>query len=308
MFGLAICVPTYNSNNAKIVEDVLTNSIDYLQRNNIDIYYYDSSKNNYIEELVIRMNEAGYDNVYCIKLPSEMTYGEKIDYIFSGAGLQKDYDYLWPIKDRTIPNEFRLLLALLQCDGKSDVVISLNWGDIFERNFLVLNSPVELYKHFAAPTTSLGTAIYNRKTMFDDYTYGVCGTLDKAKNDFWQYWYLYYKLSKMTDPRITVVSRSGACDYAGTGAVPSYWHNRIFEVWIDEFVKVNFDLPEMYNSHKVHAIKGTTAIRELLGKKETFMKLHEKGIFTYEVYEKYKDVWSFVTNIPVEELKMICER
>lgn len=301
MSRLAICVPTYNR--AEIIDRVITNSIDYLKRYDIDIYYYDSSENDGTEKLVIRMNESGYDNVYYIKLPSEITYGEKIDYIFSGEGLQKDYDYIWPIKDRIIPNELRIMLALSKCDGKSDVVISLCMGDIFEGDSCYLNSPLELYKYFSAPTTSLETAIYNRKSMFDDYTYGACNSLDRAKSEFWQYWYLYTKLSKMPNPEIAVVSKTGAGNFVGD--MQSSWSHRVFEVWIDEFVKVNFDLPDMYNSYKVHAIKATTSIVELLGTKETFLKLHADGVFTSEVFEKYKDVWTYITNVPLEVLEKI---
>lgn len=58
MFGLAICVPTYHSDNAEIVKNVLDRSIGYLQESNIDIYYYYSSEKKHIEELVIGMNKA----------------------------------------------------------------------------------------------------------------------------------------------------------------------------------------------------------------------------------------------------------
>lgn len=49
MFGLAICVPTYHSDNEEIVKNVLDRSIGYLQESNIDIYYYYSSEKNHIK-------------------------------------------------------------------------------------------------------------------------------------------------------------------------------------------------------------------------------------------------------------------
>ncbi|MEE3495375.1 MAG: hypothetical protein VZR06_09445 [Butyrivibrio sp.] len=303
MSKLAICVPTYNR--PDVVEEILLYSAEYLKKHDVDMYYYDSGDTGDVEALVDKHNLKGYDNVHYIRVPSDYLYGDKIDLIYSGEGLKKEYDYIWPIKERIIPNERMLELVLERCDGEADAIISLTLGDIYEGDTFDFHSPVDVYRYFGKQTTSLETVIYNTKTMLGDYVFGESKNSAKHKNDFWHYWFLYDKLSKLDNPVIAVVSKDGAYNMQSSVPAGNNWRKRIFEVWIEEFIKINFELPDIYSAYKTQVIKNTVSIEELLGSRNTFVELHNEGILTAEVFDKYKDFWTFVTDVPVEEIKKI---
>ena len=303
MSKLAICVPTYNR--ADVVEEILLYSAEYLKKHDVDIYYYDSGDNRDVEAIVDKHNQNGHNNVYYVRVPSDYLYGDKIDLIYSGEGLKKEYDYIWPIKERIIPNERMLELVLARCDGEADAIISLTLGDIYEGDTFNFYSPVDLYRYFGKQTTSLETAIYNTKTMLGDYVFGESKNSDKYKNDFWHYWFLYDRLAKLENPVIAVVSKDDAYNMQSSVPAGNNWRKRIFEVWIEEFIKINFELPDLYSAYKTKVIKDTVSIEDLLGKRDTFVELYNEGILTAEVFDKYKDFWAFVTDVPVEEIKKI---
>ena len=305
MGKLAICVPTRD--HAEVVEQIVCYSIEYLYRNGTDIYYYDSGKGDDTRRIVTALNEKGYDNIYRVAVPGELSFGQKVDMILSGYGLKEDYDYIWPIKDRTICNEemLRLVLARASAEPAADVMISLTLGDIFEGDHIDIDSPLELYRLFAKQTTSLETAIYNTKTILKDYEYGLCAKAEKHQDDFWHYMFLYNALAGMDHPVISIISKDGACNMVSSEAKGSGWRDRVFEVWVDEWVKLNYELPDLYSPCKLQAIKDTTSIEEILGTREVFERLHADGILTAETFEKYESLWQFVTPVPVEEIRKI---
>ena len=224
--------------------------------------------------------------------------------IFSGYGLKKDYDYIWPIKDRSICNELMLKTILKGCAGYPDVMISLSIGNVFGKGeYVDFSSPVELYRCFAKQTTSLGTVVYNKNTILKDYKYGLSRNAPRYKNDFWHYHFLYEELARTPAPTIRIISRDGA--YNPSVDSESLWTERIFEVWIEEWIRINFELPEIYSPYKLLVIKDTTSITDLLGDKATFIKLHDNGILTRESFNKYAGMWEYVTTIPVDEIEQI---
>lgn len=303
MCKLAICVATLG--NRPVVEEILSYSIDYLTKYGVDIYYYDSGKNSAVKTITEEFAEKGYGNIYHVPLDSKISYGEKIDLIFSGYALAKDYEYIWPIKDRVICNEDMLRLVLRRCEAGADIVISLSLGDIFEEDHIDNVSPIEIYGLFAKQTTSLETVIYNRKTVLDNYAFGDSKTAPKYQNDFWHYRFLYNTLAQMPNPIISVISKDGAYNMRSSVPQESGWVDRALEVWIDEWVRINYELPDIYSPFKAKAIKDTTSIDELLGNKEMFVTLHERGVLNEKTYEKYKDMWEFVTTVPKEDIRSI---
>lgn len=303
MCKLAICVATVGKIQA--VEEVLKYSIGYLNQYDVDIYYYDSGRGKEIKELIERIKSEGYGNIYHIPVDFNFSYGEKIDLIYSGYGLVKDYEYIWPIKDRVICNELMLKLVLKRCERRADIIVSLSLGEIFESDSIDITSPVELYSVFAKQTTSLETVIYNRHTMLRGYRFGESKNAPKHQNDFWHYHFIYNNLAKMENPIIGIVSKDGAYNMRSSVPQESGWINRALEVWIDEWVRINFELPDIYTPYKAKAIKDTTSLDELLGNMDIFIKLHEQGILNKETYNRYEDMWEFVTPISKDEIRRI---
>ena len=302
---LAICVPTYD--HPDVVEQIILYCVKYLKENDVDIYYYDSSDNDETKRIINGVRDKGFDNVYRIEVTPDHDFGNKVDLILSGAGLEREYEYIWPIKDRTICSEYLLKLVLDRIGGnlKPDVIIALMLGNVFEGYHIDIDSPVELYKLFAKQTTSLETVIYSTGTILKEYEYGESVNVAKYRNDFWHYDFLYQKLAKLGNPVISIISKEGATNVLTAAAKDSGWKDRIFEVWIDEWVKVNLDLPDMYTPYKLQVIKDTASMDEILGSVEVYERLKDQGILTPEVFEKYKDMWEYVTTFSADEIRAI---
>lgn len=300
---LAILVPTCNR--PETVREVLHFSATYLKNNGVDIYYYDSSETSLTEEMIREMNDQKYDNVHYIPVLDSLSYGEKIDLLFSRYGIEKEYDYIWPMKDRVICNEKMLRMVLARCDGEADVIISLGLGDIYEGDRCDLYLPVDLYRLFGKQTTSLETVIYNTNTILNGYKFGECEAAPSHRNNFWQFDVLYRRLSLLERPVIGIVSKADAYNINTSEKVESYWSEKIFEVWIEEWIRENFELPDIYSKDKLFVIKDTASIMELLGNYKRFEKLHSQGMFNFETFKKYEGMWEYVTNIPVDELRKL---
>ncbi len=303
MSKLAICVPTVGHTPA--VEEILKYSISYLNRHNIDLYYYDSGEDEETKSAVEAVRENGYDNVFYVPVTPGSSFGEKIDLIFSGYGHKQDYEYIWPIKDRIICNEYMLELVLSGVDRKADIIISLSLGDIFESDHVDIHSPVELYFLFAKQITSLETVVYNKRTVLGEYRYGKVKNAPLYQNEFYHYWFLFNKLVEMKDPIISIISKNGAYNMRSSVRQASSWSKRVFEVWIDEWVQLNYELPDVFSPYKAKVIKDTTSIDELLGNRETFVKLHDQGILNKNTFEQYEKMWEYITVVPKDEIKMI---
>ena len=302
---LAVCVATFD--HPRVVEHIICYCVRYLRDLGIDIYYYDSSSNDETKEIIRTINNKGFDNVFHIPVSPDLIFGQKVDLILSGYGLEKDYEYIWPIKDRLIHNEFAMQLVLerINKEPTPDILVVLMLGDYFGGYYIDINSPVELYKLFGKQTTSIGTVIYNRNTMLDGYVYGESSNAPRYRNDFWHYDFMYKKMAAMPSPVISIISKENACTAESNAAPESGWRKSIWQVWIEEWIQCNFELPDIYTPYKLHVIKDTTSIAEIMGSRETFIKLHEDGLLTKEIYEKYADMWDYVTTVPAEEIKKI---
>lgn len=305
MSRLAICVPTYN--HPDVVEQIISYSASYLKNNGVDIYYYDSSTGNETKQIIDGIRNKGFDNVYRIDVSPELNFGQKVDLIFSGYGLTKEYDYIWPVKDRIIHIEYtiRLVLDRLYRTPEADVVVVLVSGDLFGGFYIDIDSPAELYRMFGKQTTSIGTVIYNRSSMLGDYKYGESFSAPKYRNDFWHYDFLYKKLAGTENPVISIISKKGAVTAESSAAEESGWRSNLWQIWIEEWIQLNYGLPDIYSADKLLVIKDTTSIDEIFGSVKTLEKLHSDGLLTKDIYMKYKDMWGFVTTVPQSEIEKI---
>lgn len=305
MSRLAICVPTFN--HPRVVEHIICYSAAFLKNNGVDIYYYDSSTGDETKQIIDGIRNKGFDNVYHIDVSPELNFGQKVDLIFSGYGLTKEYDYIWPVKDRIIHVEYTLQLVLDRCNKtpEADVLVVLASGDLFSGYYVDIDAPSELYKLFGKQTTSIGTVVYNMRSMLGDYEYGTSLSAPRYKNDFWHFDHLYRKLARMSDPVISIISKEGAVAAESNAAGESGWRRNLWKIWIEEWIQLNYELPDIYAPHKLQVIKDTTSINEIFGSEETLEKLYEDGLLTTDIYYEYEDMWDYVTTVPKKAIEKI---
>ena len=98
---VACCYLTHE--HPEVVDEVLDAVCEEYGKRGIDIYVYDSSEDDDTKEVVEKYVSKGLCDLYYV--PIQFTKGknggnEKYLYVLSGFGLEGDYDYIWPSKDR----------------------------------------------------------------------------------------------------------------------------------------------------------------------------------------------------------------
>jgi len=305
--SIACCYLTHN--HVEAMSEVLDRCLTTYATHGIDICIYDDSDDDSTKNMVSSIISNGASNLYYIDAHAAISGDHKHLMILQGYGLPKDYDYIWPCKDRVCFDEPFIVELCKAIDKDHDVIIAANeyarW-DVGENVFQdIYTDPVEFYRLYAVMSTNWESVIRKRSTMlkpvdWDRYKekYNI-----SENNNFNQTLSLFVRLSEMDNCSIRI------CRYSEerfiSSKADSNWKDLTFQVWIDKWVPVNFSLPSIYDKYKSEAIKSETNIKELFGSVEGMITLHSNGIYSVSVFEKYKSIWPFVTNIPLNHLEMI---
>ena len=94
MKKLAICIPTYNRK--EVVEDILDKINNAFEKNETDIFIYDSSEDNI--DYKYSMEESSV-RVYQKKLDSNVHSNEKVYIIYQTKEIIEEYEYIWILPD-----------------------------------------------------------------------------------------------------------------------------------------------------------------------------------------------------------------
>ena len=84
----------------------------------------------------------------------------------------------------------------------------------------------------------------------------------------------------------------------------SGWGDKRIEIWGKRWIIANKSLPQCYTD-KDDIIKRTASFPWILGDINSLISLNKRGILTPDCYEKLKDTWKQISDIPVEILRKI---
>ena len=305
--SIACCYLTHN--HVEAMSEVLDRCLTTYAAHGIDICIYDDSDDDSTKNMVSSIISNGASNIYYVDAHWALSGTHKHLRVLQGYGLPKDYDYIWPCKDRVCFGEPFLEDLCKAIDEGHDVIIGANeyarW-DVGEKVLQnVYTNPVEFYRLYTVMSTNWESLIIKRSTMSDPIDWDAYRQIYNISenNSFCQTLSLFVRLSEMDVCSIRV------CRYTDerfiSDKATTSWRHQIFEVWIDRWVAANFSLPSIYDKYKSEAIKSETNISELFGSVEGMITLHNNEIYSVSVFEKYKNIWPFVTEIPLNHLEMI---
>ena len=308
-YSVACCYLTHNHTDA--LSEILDRCLNVYSKYEIDICVYDDSDDDSTKDLINGYIDQGATNLYYIDAHAAKTGDDKYLLAIQGYGLPKTYDYIWPSKDRVCFDEpFISKLRSAIDEGHDAVVGSFEYArwDVGENlNVDVYTDPVEFYRLYNVVCTNWECLIRKRETMLDpiDWDRYTKAYNLSAENSFNQTLTLFGRLAEMNDCSIRI------CRYTNerflSSKAVSAWGEVIFYLWIEKWVSANFSLPPIYDKYKAEAIKSQTNLSELFGSVEEMISLHKEGIYTKEVFSKYRSVWQFVSNIPLDRLEVIAE-
>ncbi len=306
-YSVACCYLTHNHTDA--LSEILSRCLKLYADHGIDIYILDDSDDQATEELICDHIRNGADNLFYVDAHAAKNGDDKYLLAIRGYGLEKEYDYIWPSKDRVCFDEPFISSLCSAIDEGHDVIVGAyeyaRWdvGENLEKS--IYTDPCEFYRLYNVVCTNWECLIRKRSTMLDpiDWDRYVRDYRLGPENSFNQTITLFSRLSEMNDCSIRI------CRYTEerfiSSKASSIWGKVMFELWIDKWVAANFSLPAIYDKYKTEAIKSQTNLSELFGSVEGMITFRNKGVYTPEVFEKYRNVWPFVSNIPVVHLEKI---
>lgn len=294
MKSVAIGIPTYHHPEA--VNEILSLTAQYLYDLHIDVYYYDGSSDNKTKEVVENFRNKGFTNLYHLHFPEE---NRRAEMIFNGRGMIREYDYIWPSKDRCMFTE-EVLTAVIEALEEGPDVLCLNqtfaYPGIQKR---IYHEPTEFYHVHGWIATSINTIIYKKSSMIGSFQSWIYPNYFNAF-----YSHLFHTLAGMDTMNICVLYGDHIMIHNYDDVISS-WENKVFQIWKDAWITVNDLLPECYAPYKDHVIKITASLPWLLGDVERLQEFHDKGLLTPETMSQVEPNWERVSYVPIEIVREI---
>ncbi len=307
---IAYCYMAHN--NVDYAKDILERSIQKYALHGIDIYVYDDSVDLSIYELVDSYLKRGAQNITYVDMRFVKNSDEKILAVMNGYGLNGEYDYVWPVKERVCFSDSHLDRLLFELGNGPDVVIGMDpkrrWNSDREFSRLLYDSPVDFYRDYGFYATNWEMLCFKVETLVRHTDFSIYEKIYQTEGSipFFIFTWLFERLAEISGPQMVFCPYENDDLYICPGATSSWW-DVLFSLWIDKWVAANYSLPSIYDPYKVEVIKSLTNLTDKFGSVEQMMNYHAQGLYTIEVFKKYESMWPFITEIPVEWLRLIAE-
>lgn len=299
---LAVCIPTYER--PLVINDFLCRCGKLYMSYGIDIYIYDSSKNNDTYSVFkewIECNQKFKDNIFYQKVDSAIHANSKVYKIFKGEGLKYAYDFIWVCGDAIQVREKHLKFIMGRMDLKYDI-IQINASDVEKIGIREYTNIDECLKDCAWQMTLFGAVILNSKKMLTDVDW-----------DFYKeflipqlinYSHVSFYINQLHKKKDFCVLYLGidAFKYSAY-KLNSGWVNDTFSVLFESWYNTIKKLPCSDESRDM-AFKKLPRYSVLRSDKD-FLWLKSKGIYSYKHYCKYREKLEMIYNTEKKKLLLI---
>ena len=183
MNKLAVSIPTYN--NPDILKETLDREAYMLKENNVLIYIFDSSTNDFTQNLVMSyINDKNLKNIFYNRSDSL-----NLDHKTYHAVILSNVEYVWLCGDSIIINQKSLEMVLNLLDKNFDIIV-LNDRDREKIGLKEYNNSLEFFKECCWCCTFYGSTIHRASIFIDldkDYLFNkyqgsfflyVCGLFE----------------------------------------------------------------------------------------------------------------------------------
>ncbi len=308
---VACCYLTHE--HPQVMDEVLSRICKTYADKGIDIYVYDSSASSDTKEVVDRYISSGDADLYYVPMQfmkNEKGGDAKYLEVLKGYGLDGEYDYIWPTKDRCWFEGETLDKICEAIDDNHDIVFALDERDRYElinrQLKQVYSDPVGFFGDYGALTTNWECLIRRKKTMLDPIDwekYAREYNVGKG-NNFNQTMTTFIRLSEMDICSIRVIE-SGLDDKRYSDKAAPIWKSEIFEIWIEKWIPTIYSLPIVYDGYKLSVIKTQLSHISLFGSNDALLFLKNSGAITAPRMELLRSMWNMISRVPFENLKRI---
>lgn len=308
---LAVCVMTYE--HPQTVVKILKNFYFLAEELGFDIYYYDSSRDDETEKIV-NDYQSKSKHVFYKRIPSDMPPDYKFLLPYDKANLPYEYKYLWPVKDRIVP-DVTLIANIYQRLLMGTDILALSYGyanDIFKEKAKQGSiNKEEFYRDYAWLTTDFYTIIYNYDTVLADFCleeitgrYFFDDENCKSKKCYFPHTAtLFHYLAKLQNPRIEIIRMwNNKKNTIFSDPIESGWKNSNIgiEIFGLYWPKINYALPSVYDRYKKPAIRKETNLAVLFGSVDGLIALHFHEHDSLKYTKQMLPTWADYSDIPPE--------
>lgn len=301
---MVVCIPTYERPEA--VADVLSHCAETYKRYGLDVYYYDSSKDDATVNIIAKYQEQGYENLHYVRVDSNRPPVEKFEHIFLLDGITAKYEYMWYLRDRCWCEENTLNLMYESMEQKHDLIFMDVGHPDCTQEITICRDQNAFYHRCGDYATSMDAAIYNIESLLKE-NFDINSFREKYHGDYRQSFFhfllIYEQLAKKEEPNICLLSGDSVEIWHSRKGDSGWGDNRLL-IWGERWIQANENLPECYKN-KAEVIKRTASFPWILGNANVLVELKEKEILTPEKYEEIKGYWERVSTVPLEVVRMI---
>lgn len=301
---MVVCMPTCG--HPQVIEDVLQHCAEIYKRYALDVYFYDSSKDEETRKVIEKYQAEGFDNLYYIAVDPEMPPVDKFERIFMLDKIEKEYKYMWYLRDRCWCEEKTLKLMYRAVSEEHDLIFLDVGHPECTEEMSICNDANAFYHRCGDYATSIDTSIYNIKNMLlnERYLEEFRKKYDGIyRQSFFHFLIIFDRLAKKRKAEICLLAGKSVTVYHSCLG-HSGWGDARIEIWGKRWLEANRALPECY-SKKEEIIKKTTSLPWIFGDIAGLIDLHRKGILSPIYYEEIKSYWEYVSDIPLLVLKKI---
>lgn len=286
---LSVCIPTYNRPN--IVKDTLRYELASMKELKVDMYIYDSSSNNETEKIIVEFQNKGFNNLYYIKLPSDISLENKVTKIYQKYEIEKDYEYIWLTNDVFGISKI-LLKDVLSYLGHEYSMILVNNRDMERIGIKEYNNQGNFFDDCAWRSTLFGAVITNKKLLEK-----VDWDKILAKYTGIEFFYvaMYFETILQLDKfRALHIGTGNGIRYSKLKK-DSHWKEKTFQVWCTYWQEAINMLPQYYKNKAIVIKK--LGIYSGLFTKVGLVSAKINGLYNYRIYKEFKYRLLATTNL-----------
>ena len=262
---------------------------------------YDSSTSNDTKEYIDKLIAEGAKNLFYVPVDAGIGGDGKMLQVLKGYGLQKEYDYIWPNKDRSYVIGDSAQKIQQESRRHYDCMMIDIWVPVASdhREYKQVYEKEEFFKEFGWLTASwemmlISTDLLLHTIQWDDFEKKY--HLGKNQN-FNQPLTVFGGLALKAHPQIRVLGYEEVI-LRNDMSVSSGWISATFPLWGDNWPNAINSLPECYDPYKASVIKDQGRHINVFGSVDNLIYLARRQLLTPEVWEKYKDRWNTLSDIP----------
>lgn len=306
--NIAYCIPVYK-HNEQLTESV-TGCIEYLTNHKIDIYVYDSSPDDLNRNFIASLQEQGYDNLYYISIDDKVIPADKVMMIYQQEYMQKKYDYIWLVKDRSYWSEDLISRVANTCEKNPEAIVlhtidnpnneGIEYKDIY-------NQAPELYRDWAWLITSWDSLVLSTEKIIKQVNFDELRAKYYIDNDtnFPPVITLFTALSQKDNCNVIILNAESGVHNFNALMDETGREEVLFKVWGYNWYHTNMLLPNVYNEFKAYVIKSTASLPWLIGNRMRLIELYHNGNLDEDKTKIVRDIWTYISDVSWKELECI---